>query len=321
MVELSQTHLQTILLLFIILLGLMFVLPFLSTLLLALVLAYLTHPLYERMKKRMPENIAAFAVCFGVIAVIATIAIYGINFIIHELGNVYLFIANAEAPVIGTEFGESMSDMIWRGMSSAINWTSDQVKTIPSLVISTFLFFIALFYFLKQGDKVFRMIWNIVPITQSKKGVLLKNVRANVDAFVYVTLIIGLIQGVLAVIGFYIFGIGYPILGGATAAILSMIPVLGPYLLYISLGGYLFAKGSIGLAVGILLYGLISGSLLDYVLRPYLFSRKAKTHPLVVFLGIFGGLHLLGMPGIVIGPIVLSVAGAFIKDINLYGIK
>ena len=83
----------------------------------------------------------------------------------------------------------------------------------------------------------------------------------------------------------------------------------------------MFMKGSIGLAVGILLYGLIAGSLLDYIARPYLFSRKAQTHTLIVFLGIFGGLHVLGMPGIVVGPIVLSVAGAFIKDLRLYGSK
>ncbi len=317
MVQLTMSHFQTFTILAVIFLGILFVMPFLSTLLFAAVLAYLTHPLYLKIKKKLPDTLAAFTVCIALLAILASIVNYGVSFILNEMGSIYLFLSKAQTAVLGPTF----NDIFRLIMTKSIAYISEQASVIPSLIVSTFLFFIALFYFLKQGKQIFGTAWRAIPLPPSKREILLKDVRANVDAFVFVTFAIGLVQGLIAAIGFLIFGLSYPFLAAVAAAALSMIPVLGPYLLYVSIALFMFYKGLAGVAVGILLYGLIAGSILDYAARPYLMSKRAKTHPLVVFLGIFGGIHVLGLLGIVVGPIILSVAMTFIKDIHLYGIK
>jgi len=317
MVELNQSHFQVIMVMAVILLGTLFVLPFLSVILFATVLAYLTYPVYQKLRKKIPDSIAAFSICIGLLLVLATLVNYGVSFILHEMGSIYLLVAKAQESV----FGATFSDVARLVVTKSIAYLSNQVSLIPSLIVSTFLLFIALFYFLTQGKEIFDATWKIIPLSEGKRSILLKDIRTNVDAFVFVTLAIGILQGIVAALGFVIFGLSYPFIAALLAAVLSIIPVIGPYLLYAGIGTYLILQDSTSIAIGILIYGLLIGSIIDYVARPYLFSRRVKTHPLVVFLGIFGGMYVLGIPGIIVGPIVLSVSIAFIKDLHLYGVK
>ena len=73
---------------------------------------------------------------------------------------------------------------------------------------------------------------------------ILNSIKQNVDAFVYVTLFIGLIQAVVAGIGFFLFNIPYPLLGGMIAGILSLLPIVGPYFLYVVVGLLLLSSSS-----------------------------------------------------------------------------
>jgi predicted PurR-regulated permease PerM len=102
------------------------------------------------------------------------------------------------------------------------------------------------------------------------------------------------------------------------AGTLSFLPVIGPYALYLTASLILFAAGDTMTAIGLALYGLIIGSILDYTLRPILLSKRAKLHPLIIFLGVFGGISIMGLIGIIIGPIILSIAQAFFKDLALF---
>ena len=156
-----------------------------------------------------------------------------------------------------------------------------------------------------------------MPIPARKKMQVLSNIQQNVDAFVYVTLFIGLVQALVAGFGFYMFEIGYPLMAGLVAGLLSLLPVVGPYALYLIVSLILFAAGDTMTAVGLALYGIIIGSILDYSLRPMLLSKKARLHPLIIFVGVFGGISILGLIGIIIGPIILSIAQAFFKDLAL----
>jgi len=78
----------------------------------------------------------------------------------------------------------------------------------------------------------------------------------------------------------------------------------------------IFIAGNTTLAIGLILYGVIIGSILDYSARPVLMSRKTKLHPLIIFVGVFGGMSLMGLIGVIIGPIILSITFAFLKDMT-----
>jgi predicted PurR-regulated permease PerM len=101
------------------------------------------------------------------------------------------------------------------------------------------------------------------------------------------------------------------------AGVLSLLPIVGPYFLYVVVGLLLLSSSQVNIAIGIIVYGLLIGSLLDYSLRPVMMSKKAKLHPMIIFIGIFGGMSIMGIIGIVIGPIILSIGYAFFKDLEI----
>ena len=201
--------------------------------------------------------------------------------------------------------------------TNSIEYLSNLASKIPLFFLSSFIFFISLFYFLKDGQSLYNWIKDTLPIPARNKMQILNSIKQNVDAFVYVTLLIGLIQAVVAGIGFFLFNIPYPLLGGMIAGILSLLPIVGPYFLYVVVGLLLLSSAQVNIAIGIIIYGLLIGSLLDYSLRPVMMSKKAKLHPMIIFIGIFGGMSIMGIIGIVIGPIILSIGYAFFKDLEI----
>lgn len=318
MVEITKGNLQTFTVIGFIVLAFLFILPFITTLLFAAILAYGTSPIYRWLSKWVNKHVAAIGICVSIVALLAAVVNYGVFFILNELTSIFFFLANLPSRV---DLNPAFTDVFRSLTTQSIAYISNQASTIPTFVVSFFLFFIALYYFLVSGKEIFNAILRIVPLDANKRVTLVRDIKANVDAFVFVTLTVGLLQGLIAAFGFLVFGLEYPLIAGVAAGVLSVIPLLGPYLLYAGISLFIIYSNGVGTGVGLLIYGLVAGSLLDYVARPYLMGKKAKSHPLVIFLGIFGGIKVLGLLGIIVGPIILSVAVTFIKDLHLYGLK
>ncbi len=236
---------------------------------------------------------------------------YGVAFMRNEVWKIYLGVAGASGAL-----GPNMQEIISFIATNIITGLSNLVSKIPSLFIASFIFFISLFYFLRDGERLTNWLEATLPIPRRKKMQIINHVRQNVDAFVHVTLLIGIIQAILAGVGFLIFGLEYPFLAGALAGLLSLLPIVGPYFLYGPVGAYLIFSGNMTAGIGILAYGFVLGSILDYAARPLLLGRKANIHPLIIFIGVFGGLSMLGLIGVIVGPIILSIASAFFKDLG-----
>ena len=195
--------------------------------------------------------------------------------------------------------------------------TTDFLSSIPHILLSMFIFFTSFFYFLLDGKEIIKAVKKHIPVKGERAQKMWKEIELYLHSFFYVWLIIAVIQGVVAAVGFYLFGLPYPLLVGLAAAILSIIPILGPYLIYVPAGVGLILTGNTTIGLGIMMYGLVIGSILDYVARPYFSGKKAKIHPLIVLLGIFGGLTLIGLGGIIIGPILLLGAIAVLKHARI----
>jgi len=118
--------------------------------------------------------------------------------------------------------------------------------------------------------------------------------------------IIALVQGALLANGFWIFGIPDPVFWGITGAFISFLPVVGAPTLCIPASIILFANGDTLKGVLLLAYGLLFIGNVDNVLRMYINRRLANTHPIISVVGVFIGLPLFGILGLVFGPLLLS---------------
>ncbi|PWK75408.1 putative PurR-regulated permease PerM [Mucilaginibacter oryzae] len=118
--------------------------------------------------------------------------------------------------------------------------------------------------------------------------------------------IIALTQGILLANGFWIFGIPDPIFWGVIAIFISFLPVVGAPTLCIPASVVLFAQGQNWQGVLLLAYGLLFIGNIDNFLRMIINRRVANTHPIISIIGVFIGLPLFGIVGLVFGPVLLS---------------
>ena len=118
--------------------------------------------------------------------------------------------------------------------------------------------------------------------------------------------IIAIVQGALLANGFWIFGIPDPVFWGITGAFISFLPVVGAPTLCIPASIILFANGETWRGVALLAYGLIFIGNVDNFLRMIINRRIANTHPIISVVGVFIGLPLFGILGLVFGPLLLS---------------
>jgi predicted PurR-regulated permease PerM len=118
------------------------------------------------------------------------------------------------------------------------------------------------------------------------------------------TLLIGFTQGVLGGIGFEVAGIPAAAFWGAVMMIGSVIPGIGPALVWVPGVIYLFATGEMASAVGLALWCGLVVSTIDNVMRPALVGKDTQMPDLLVLISTLGGLTMFGAVGLIIGPVI-----------------
>ncbi len=127
--------------------------------------------------------------------------------------------------------------------------------------------------------------------------------------------VIAIVQGALLANGFWLFGIPDPVFWGVIGAFISFLPVVGAPTLCIPASLLLFANNETLKGILLLAYGLLFIGNIDNVLRMIINKRIANTHPLISVIGVFIGLPLFGITGLVFGPLLLSY---FVLLIEIY---
>ncbi|MBI4095997.1 MAG: AI-2E family transporter [DPANN group archaeon] len=293
--------------------------PFLTPIVFAAVVVYLTMPLHKKISEKISETFSAYFMTALVIGIVVLLLSYGASIILNEFGRAYIFISkiNSSQLSINPQLADTIKNAARFFFSRIISDFSGTVSQIPKFLLSVFIFFISLFYFFKDGEKFAKLVGENLPLPADKKDHLFNDMKKYVRAFVYVWLFIGLLQGVVAVIGFKLFGIPYAMLGGFAAVILSILPVVGTSALYIPIAAVTILNGDFNSGVGLLIYGLAIGGVLDNIIRPYLAGKHSDAHPLLILLGVLGGLILLGPSGFIIGPVILLGAVTILKSVDL----
>ena len=123
----------------------------------------------------------------------------------------------------------------------------------------------------------------------------------------------GVIQGIATGFGLIIFGVPNALILTFLAIFASILPMVGPWFIWVPVAIYLFVTGNAGAAIGFGLYSAIFVSSIDNILRPYIVSRKTGTSSVIVLIGMIGGLFLFGILGIILGPLILSYLILFLK--------
>jgi predicted PurR-regulated permease PerM len=167
-----------------------------------------------------------------------------------------------------------------------------------------FVMLYAMFYFLINGRAVLDAVLGYTPLSVDEKARLLGTFTSVGRATLKGTLIIGIVQGGLAGLSFWVAGIKGVVFWGAVMTVLSIIPAVGTALVWVPAVIFLILDGQTGVAVGVGLWCAIVVGTADNLLRPLLIGKDTEMPDLLVMVTTLGGLALFGAAGMVIGPIV-----------------
>jgi predicted PurR-regulated permease PerM len=193
-----------------------------------------------------------------------------------------------------------ISGFLVQGMTSVTLGTAN-------FVFLAFVLLYTMFFFQMDGDKLIRRMLYYLPLRSHDEHLMLEKFTSVTRATLKGTLLIGILQGGLAGLAFWVVGIPNAVFWGTVMAVLSIIPSVGSALVWIPAVIILVAQGHVGSGIGLGLFcGLVVGSL-DNVLRPILVGKDTKMHELLIFFGTLGGIFMFGISGIFIGPLIASL--------------
>ncbi|HSU72565.1 MAG TPA: AI-2E family transporter [Candidatus Binatia bacterium] len=207
-----------------------------------------------------------------------------------------------------------LQESISKGTAYVLTRISDFLLSLPTIIVHLAVTFFLTFYLFIDGPRLVERGRILIPLQRKHQEHIMRRIEDVTFAVVYGSLIVALVQGVLGGIGFWIFGVGSPIIWGTIMALFALVPFVGTAAIWLPAAVFLMVVGAsegspavVWNGIGLLLWGALLVSTIDNILKPKIIGDRAGVHPALVLVGALGGLVIFGFIGFVIGPLILGL--------------
>jgi predicted PurR-regulated permease PerM len=188
---------------------------------------------------------------------------------------------------------------------------------VTHAVVDLGLFLLMLFFLLRDGGRLKTELHPVSPFSEEQERQIFDHLERTIQGALQAVVVVPVVQGILAGIGFMMFGVPSPLVWGTAVILAATVPLVGSPLAWVPACVYLAMKGETGPAWGLLVFCIVVVSGSDNVIKPMLLRGSARIHPLLGFLSIIGGVLAFGVFGFLIGPVVLSLVLSAIRIYRL----
>jgi predicted PurR-regulated permease PerM len=317
--------------------------PFMESFIMAAATASLSFPIYERITRKLGgrSNLGAtVTVLLLVLVVVVPITIYssvlsreavnltkGLNAatiqqyfnqaaekILPDMFDIRTYLQNRFGPQ--GFFGSSYFEEAVNRIAGAANKLLQGFVTgVASALLNFVIFFLFLFFMLRDGKALGKELMDLSPFEEVSEREIFHHLTKTIRAILLGGVLVPIVQGILAMIGFAIFGMPSPVLWGSLLVVGAVIPIVGSTSIWIPATIYLALTGTTWQWVGQLLYCIFIISTSDNILKPLILREAANFHPLIAFVSVLGGLAAFGIFGFILGPIIASL---FLSILGIY---
>ncbi len=188
------------------------------------------------------------------------------------------------------------------------------VSTTASSLLGLFFTMMSMHFILRNWDTLSRRAEETFPLRPDYTAALFAEFRRVGRTTLLGTIGTGIAQGVLATIGFWISRVPEPLFFGAATAVASLVPAVGTLLVWVPVGIALILAGHPTRGILELVWGTVAvAGVSDYVIRPLLVGGTGEVPSLVTFAALLGGVEVFGLKGLLVGPVVMSLAIAVLR--------
>lgn len=309
---------------------------FISAIVLAFLIASVFYPLYSYLKKLLKgeERSASLLMTFFVFLVL----IIPVGGFVGSLSNeAFDFFDWSRSSVSLQKIQESLEgDSVWaqrirrlgeftgiefdlktlEQLSTSIGkdlglYLSKQIGSIAtnlaSFLIHAFLMIFIIYYLFRDGERLRDYISALIPFPVEQQELVVDKFREMARAVIVGNGLNGIIQGILGGIGFYMFGLGAPILWGTVIGFMAFLPIIGATIVYVPAFIVLLVLGKAGIALSFLAYNAAYSIIMEYFFKPKMIGKGMRMNSLLILIGILGGMKLFGILGIIYGPLIITI--------------
>lgn len=315
--------------------------PFLNSFILAAVLSIVMHPVKEwlSMRGRRP-GLAALVTTLATVLVTGTILVVTGVKITDELTSGYNALSRQSLeeggwPALVTHTADRAIDAV----ATHLPVNRDAIRTeiidrmkdasgyllgnigaavggVTSLLITGLLVTVFLYFLLRYGREWIQQMSALTPLDAQVTASLVRTVHESVLANVIGVCAVAVGQGLLLGLGFWFIGLRSPLLWGAVGGLTSIIPVVGAPLVWAPVVIAFALAGAYGKAILLGVWGSLVVGSVDNLLRPFVVGAREKHHPMLIALAAIGGTYAFGPLGILLGPLLVSLSAALLKEIR-----
>ncbi|MBU0894357.1 MAG: AI-2E family transporter [Nanoarchaeota archaeon] len=294
--------------------------PILIPMIVAFILAFIFNPVYNMFYKIFKsKNISASLICLILLFLIILPIWFLTPIVIDQSFKIYLAAQQMDfvTPLKGifpslfaseqfsAEIGSILHSFFTKTTNSLVNELSQIIFNFPTLLLQFSVVFFTFFFVLRDKDKVIDYIKTLLPFSKDVETKMFESSKGITTSLIYGQIIVGIIQGIIVGVGLFIFSVPNSLFLTLLAILGGILPIIGTTLVWVPVVIYLFIAGNTFSAIGVLLFGIFS-STIDNVIRPLIVSKRTNIHPVVVLIGMIGGLFLFGVLGFILGPLILS---------------
>ena len=298
-----------------------------------MLMGFAFEPLYRRILGRWRPPVAALA-AVGAAMVLVVLAIGGLAWLLVRDGMAFgrevvtsLGSGGSARAIVASmgrvtsRVGITSEDLATRlralaegAVTHAAALAEGVAATAADTLLASFFAVLTMYAILTHEDEIVTTVEQALPLRPDYTRKLVGELRDVGRQTLVGTVGSGFMQGLLATVGYWMAGLPRPAFFGAATAVLSLVPGLGTMLVWVPAGIVLIVLGRVGPGIFLLAWGvLVVTSLNDYVIRPRFVGRQGGLPPLAMFVALFGGVASMGLKGLIVGPVVMSLAFAVLK--------
>jgi len=301
--------------------------PILMSIIFGFVLVFVLAPFYNLINKKIKsKNLSATIVTLLLIIVIIAILIVSVPLLVSESIKIFtfaqtidfriplynLFPSLADSGALAAQIDSTLHSVITDFSSSLISSVSSFLKDFPIVLLQLTVVFFTFFFVLRDKEEFIEYLKTILPFQKDIQDRLLKATKDVTISVLYGQIIIGFVQGLIAGIGFFLFGIPDAWLLMLLSVIAGVLPIVGPSIVWIPAALYLVIMGNNIAGLGVLIFGIAS-VVVDHILRPIIISKRLMMNSLLALLGTIGGILVFGVLGLILGPLIIAYLLIFLE--------
>jgi len=308
--------------------------PFLSAIVWAVIAGIVFRPLFLKMLNftKGQEGKAALLTLFViVVAVVLPLALIG-SVVVDQAASLYFAMQSQDVDVAyyfasiqeglptrlsqildSSGYGdlERVKEKVADLVQSSLGVIASQALSIGSNALSFVLSFgvglYVSFFLLRDGKRLSERVCVLIPVPRDMAAELCARVASIVRATVKGSLVVGMVQGALGTVTFWITGVPSAVLLGVVMALASLLPAVGPALIWAPVAAWLLFTGAVWQAVVVIISGVLVVGMADNLLRPILVGKDTGISDWVILVTTLGGIAAFGLSGIILGPVIAGL--------------